>query len=99
MTKNWDAYKSVIVGEYKDNNKALHEVQRIMESKYNFKASCVLPLFSSSSRRLLAPTHFPHLSFPSARVVGIVKDASAARLEEVMLLPDLSRRGPFPTHF
>ena len=62
MTKNWDAYKSVIVGEYKDNNKALHEVQRIMESKYNFKASCVLPLFSSFSRQHLTPTKLPQIS-------------------------------------
>jgi len=45
MTKAWDDHKEVIIGEYKDNNKPLHEVQRIMEERFRFKASCVLPSF------------------------------------------------------
>ncbi|KAK4454032.1 Clr5 domain-containing protein [Podospora aff. communis PSN243] len=39
MTKAWDDYKDAIIGEYKEHNKPLHEVQRIMEEKYRFKAS------------------------------------------------------------
>jgi len=43
MTKAWSAYREIIIDQYKNKNMPLHEVQRIMEEKYNFKASCVLP--------------------------------------------------------
>ncbi|KAK0617202.1 hypothetical protein B0T14DRAFT_498265 [Immersiella caudata] len=39
MTKAWDDYKEVIIVEYKEHNKPLHEVQRIMEERHRFKAS------------------------------------------------------------
>jgi hypothetical protein len=50
MTKAWEDYRDAIIGEYKNHNKPLHEVQRIMEEKYRFKASYVSSsLFSPSS--------------------------------------------------
>ncbi|KAK3941664.1 Clr5 domain-containing protein [Diplogelasinospora grovesii] len=39
MTKQWNDYRDVIVGLYKMESKPLHEVRRIMEDEYNFKAS------------------------------------------------------------
>ncbi|KAK4105223.1 hypothetical protein N658DRAFT_111594 [Parathielavia hyrcaniae] len=39
MTKQWDKYREIIVAEYKDRNKPLHEVRRSMAQKYNFQAS------------------------------------------------------------
>ncbi|KAK4134915.1 hypothetical protein BT67DRAFT_345794, partial [Trichocladium antarcticum] len=39
MTKPWDKYRGIIVDEYKDQNRPLHEVQRIMRERYGFKAS------------------------------------------------------------
>ncbi|KAM7191599.1 Clr5 domain containing protein [Rhypophila sp. PSN 637] len=39
MTKQWNEYREVIIGQYKHQNRPLHEVQRIMEEKYKFKAS------------------------------------------------------------
>ncbi|KAK4190924.1 Clr5 domain-containing protein [Podospora australis] len=39
MTKDWEAYKQVILEEYKTQNRPLHEVRALMEEKYNFKAS------------------------------------------------------------
>jgi len=39
MTKQWDKYREVIIAEYKDQNKPLHEVQRFMKQKYGFRAS------------------------------------------------------------
>ncbi|KAK1759489.1 Clr5 domain-containing protein [Echria macrotheca] len=39
MTKAWDEHKTVIIAEYKDSGKPLHEVRRIMEDRYKFKAS------------------------------------------------------------
>lgn len=39
MTKAWDDHKDAIIDQYKDHNKPLHEVQRIMEERYRFKAS------------------------------------------------------------
>ena len=44
MTKQWNDYREVIIGQYKHQNKPLHEVRRIMEEKYKFKASCVTPI-------------------------------------------------------
>lgn len=41
MTKQWDKYREVIIAEYKDQNKPLHEVQRVMMQKYGFRASYV----------------------------------------------------------
>ncbi|KAK4252470.1 hypothetical protein C7999DRAFT_36969 [Corynascus novoguineensis] len=39
MTKQWDKYREVIIAEYKDHNKPLHEVQRFMMQKHGFRAS------------------------------------------------------------
>ncbi|KAK4235477.1 hypothetical protein C8A03DRAFT_17795 [Achaetomium macrosporum] len=39
MTKQWDKYREIIIAEYKDQNKPLHEVQRVMMEKYGFRAS------------------------------------------------------------
>ncbi|KAM7207441.1 Clr5 domain containing protein [Naviculisporaceae sp. PSN 640] len=39
MTKPWKEYEKIITGLYKQQSKPLHEVQRIMEEQYNFKAS------------------------------------------------------------
>ncbi|KAK0629144.1 Clr5 domain-containing protein [Bombardia bombarda] len=39
MTKSWEDHRETIVGEYKEQNKPLHEVKKIMEEKYSFKAS------------------------------------------------------------
>ncbi|KAK3316165.1 Clr5 domain-containing protein [Apodospora peruviana] len=39
MTKAWDEHRGKIVGFYKEQNKPLHEVQRIMEKEYRFTAS------------------------------------------------------------
>lgn len=41
MTKLWDKYRTVIIAEYKEQNKPLREVQRIMREKHGFKASYV----------------------------------------------------------
>ncbi len=41
MTKQWNKYREIIIAEYKDQNKPLHEVQRIMLEKYGFWASYV----------------------------------------------------------
>jgi hypothetical protein len=41
MTKQWDKYREAIIAEYKDQNKPLHEVQRVMMQKYGFRASYV----------------------------------------------------------
>jgi hypothetical protein len=41
MTKPWDKYREIIVAEYKEQNRPLHEVQRIMRERYGFKASYV----------------------------------------------------------
>jgi len=38
MRKPWDDHKELIIVEYKENNKSLHEVRRIMEQRYGFKA-------------------------------------------------------------
>lgn len=39
MTKRWKEHSEVIKKLYRNENKPLHEVQRIMEQQYNFKAS------------------------------------------------------------
>ncbi|KAK5652715.1 hypothetical protein OQA88_9568 [Cercophora sp. LCS_1] len=39
MTKAWEDHKEAIIGEYKQRNKPLHEVQRIMEETHGFRAS------------------------------------------------------------
>ncbi|KAK3349424.1 Clr5 domain-containing protein [Lasiosphaeria hispida] len=39
MTKAWDDHREVIIGLYKEQNRPLHEVQRIMEEKHGFRAS------------------------------------------------------------
>ncbi|KAL2256857.1 hypothetical protein VTK26DRAFT_1022 [Humicola hyalothermophila] len=39
MTKQWDKYREVIIAEYKDQNRPLHEVRRMMMEKYGFRAS------------------------------------------------------------
>ncbi|KAK0707564.1 Clr5 domain-containing protein [Lasiosphaeris hirsuta] len=39
MTKAWDDHREVIIGLYKEQNRPLHEVQRIMEERHNFRAS------------------------------------------------------------
>ncbi|KAK4043146.1 hypothetical protein C8A01DRAFT_43928 [Parachaetomium inaequale] len=39
MTKQWDKYREIIIAEYKDQNKPLHEVQRFMMQRYGFRAS------------------------------------------------------------
>ncbi|KAK3303509.1 Clr5 domain-containing protein [Chaetomium strumarium] len=39
MTKQWDKYREIIIAEYKDHNKPLREVQRVMLEKYGFRAS------------------------------------------------------------
>lgn len=41
MTKPWDKYREIIIAEYKEQNRPLHEVQRIMKERYGFKASYV----------------------------------------------------------
>ena len=43
MTKSWDEHREVIIAQYKEYNKPLHEVQRFMEDQHKFKASLVLP--------------------------------------------------------
>ncbi len=49
MTKQWNKYREIIIAEYKDQNKPLHEVQRIMLEKYGFWASYVwFPLCSDT---------------------------------------------------
>ncbi|KAK4128491.1 hypothetical protein N657DRAFT_638969 [Parathielavia appendiculata] len=49
MTKQWDKYREIIIAEYKDQNKPLHEVQRSMVQKYGFRASYVsFPSWSPS---------------------------------------------------
>ena len=66
MTKQWNKYREIIVAEYKDQNKPLHEVQRIMLEKYGFWASYVWlsPWRSPSSdrRRWLRLAASDHLS-------------------------------------
>jgi hypothetical protein len=55
MTKQWDKYREIIIAEYKDHNKPLHEVQRVMLQRYGFRASyvwlpfVVMPRFSAHS--------------------------------------------------
>jgi len=49
MTKQWDKYREVIIAEYKDHNKPLHEVQRFMMQKHGFRASYVQFLSLSRS--------------------------------------------------
>lgn len=39
MTKQWEDHRHIIIREYKDNNKPLHEVKKFMEERYRFKAS------------------------------------------------------------
>ncbi|KAK1832367.1 Clr5 domain-containing protein [Podospora conica] len=39
MTKSWEEHKEVIIEQYKEHNKPLHEVQRFMEDRHGFKAS------------------------------------------------------------
>ncbi|KAK0742292.1 Clr5 domain-containing protein [Apiosordaria backusii] len=39
MTKAWEQYREVIIAEYRDNKKPLHEVQRLMKERYRFIAS------------------------------------------------------------
>ncbi|KAL2161981.1 hypothetical protein VTH06DRAFT_7766 [Thermothelomyces fergusii] len=39
MTKQWDKYREVIIAEYRDQNKPLHEVRRFMMEKHGFRAS------------------------------------------------------------
>ncbi|KAK3381397.1 Clr5 domain-containing protein [Podospora didyma] len=39
MTKTWDDNRKTIIRIYKDENKPLHEVRRIMEEEHQFKAS------------------------------------------------------------
>ncbi|KAK4201067.1 Clr5 domain-containing protein [Triangularia verruculosa] len=39
MTKPWEQFREVIIAEYRDNKKPLHEVQRLMGERYGFKAS------------------------------------------------------------
>lgn len=43
MTKQWDKYREIIIAEYKENNKPLHEVQRFMQERFGFRASYVWP--------------------------------------------------------
>lgn len=53
MTKQWADFEAIITGLYKHQNKPLREVQRIMEEQYNFKASCVTPVFPCQFHILL----------------------------------------------
>ncbi|KAK4677259.1 hypothetical protein QC764_406980 [Podospora pseudoanserina] len=39
MTKPWEQYREIIIAEYRDNRKPLHEVKKLMEQQYRFKAS------------------------------------------------------------
>ncbi|KAK1782166.1 Clr5 domain-containing protein [Copromyces sp. CBS 386.78] len=39
MTKQWEHHRHIIIREYKDNNRPLHEVKKFMEEQYRFKAS------------------------------------------------------------
>ncbi|KAL2187522.1 hypothetical protein L209DRAFT_764411 [Thermothelomyces heterothallicus CBS 203.75] len=39
MTKQWDKYREIIIAEYRDQNKPLHEVRRFMMEKHGFRAS------------------------------------------------------------
>ncbi|KAK0639920.1 hypothetical protein B0T16DRAFT_423918 [Cercophora newfieldiana] len=39
MPKAWDDYKEIIIAEYKEHNRPLHEVRRILDERYGFKAS------------------------------------------------------------
>ncbi|KAL0469920.1 Clr5 domain-containing protein [Neurospora intermedia] len=39
MTKQWEDHRHIIIREYKDNNKPLHEVKKFMEERYRFRAS------------------------------------------------------------
>ncbi|KAK4150886.1 hypothetical protein C8A00DRAFT_17643 [Chaetomidium leptoderma] len=39
MTKQWEKYRETIIAEYKDLNKPLHEVRRVMMQRYGFRAS------------------------------------------------------------
>ncbi|KAL2166384.1 hypothetical protein VTG60DRAFT_2813 [Thermothelomyces hinnuleus] len=39
MTKQWEKYREIIIAEYKEENKPLHEVQRVMMERYGFRAS------------------------------------------------------------
>ncbi|KAK3342903.1 Clr5 domain-containing protein [Neurospora tetraspora] len=39
MTKQWEDHRHIIIREYRDNNKPLHEVKKFMEERYRFKAS------------------------------------------------------------
>ncbi|AEO64064.1 uncharacterized protein THITE_2038894 [Thermothielavioides terrestris NRRL 8126] len=39
MTKQWDKYREIIIAEYKDHNKPLHEVRKFMVVRYGFRAS------------------------------------------------------------
>ena len=41
MTKQWKQYRDIIIREYIDENKPLHEVQQVMERIHGFKASYV----------------------------------------------------------
>lgn len=41
MTKPWEQYREIIIAEYRDNRKPLHEVKKLMEQQYRFKASYV----------------------------------------------------------
>ncbi|AEO58821.1 hypothetical protein MYCTH_2306461 [Thermothelomyces thermophilus ATCC 42464] len=43
MTKQWDKYREIIIAEYRDQNKPLHEVRRFMMEKHGFRASYVQP--------------------------------------------------------
>ncbi|KAL2150719.1 hypothetical protein VTH82DRAFT_7282 [Thermothelomyces myriococcoides] len=39
MTKQWDKFREIIIAEYRDQNKPLHEVRRLMMEKHGFRAS------------------------------------------------------------
>jgi len=39
MTKPWDDHREIIIKHYKEYNKPLQEVQRIMKDRYRFNAS------------------------------------------------------------
>ncbi|CCC12995.1 hypothetical protein SMACR_06138 [Sordaria macrospora] len=39
MTKQWEDHRHIIIREYKDNNRPLHEVKKFMKEQYQFEAS------------------------------------------------------------
>lgn len=53
MTKRWDQHRAIIVSFYKQHNKPLHEVKRLMAEQYGFVASYVPLLLNSEAPSLL----------------------------------------------